>query len=493
VGPVRDVRRTPAKPVTPARRSPRLVAAVATARVAGAVCRMARRGGTSLPGLAALRVQPQAVRLLAGQLGCGSLVVAGTNGKTTTCAWIAAALEAGGRPVVRNGAGSNMMRGVATSLLRKSTLGGHLRHGRERCGLFEADEAALPAILAQVQPRFITLTNLFRDQLDRYGEIATTAARWRESLAHLPSATVLLLNADDPLVAGLADAAPGRVVFYGVQRWPEGQSGQSGQSGVGPILARSADSLYCPRCTAPLTFTSLSYAHLGQYHCTACGYERPQPDFWAEVAEADGAGCQMLVQGDGQTASCFVPLPGRYNVYNALAALATAVVAGSGLQVAATAVAAAKGAFGRAEVMTIGGRDLSLYLIKNPTGADEVFRVVRPAAGEATLLLLLSDHAADSEDVSWIWDAQLDLLLPWPGPVVCGGTRAEDMALRLKYAGLGRQPIVVPRDVPRAVRQALASATAGPVVVLATYTAMLAARSYVARAGGGRQYWQAQA
>jgi UDP-N-acetylmuramyl tripeptide synthase len=490
MGPVRDARRAPAQPVSLARRSPRLAAAVATARVAGVVCRMARRGGTSLPGLVALRVEPHAVRLLAGQLGSGSLVVAGTNGKTTTCAWIAGALEAGGRPVVRNGAGSNMMRGVATSLLRESTLGGHLRHGRGGCGLFEADEAALPAILAQVRPRFITLTNLFRDQLDRYGEIATTAARWRESLASLPSDTVLLLNADDPLVAGLADAATGRVVFYGVQRWPEGESDHSG---AGPILARSADSLYCPRCTASLTFTSLSYAHLGQYHCTACGYQRPQPDFWAEVAEADGAGCQMLVHGDGQTVSCSVPLPGRYNVYNALAALATAAVAGTGLQVAATAVAAAKGAFGRAEVMTIGGRDLSLYLIKNPTGADEVFRVVRPAAGEATLLLLLSDHAADSEDVSWIWDAQLDLLLPWPGPVICGGTRAEDMALRLKYAGLGRQPIVVPRDVPRAVRQALATAPAGPVVVLATYTAMLAARSYVARAGGGRQYWQAQA
>jgi UDP-N-acetylmuramyl tripeptide synthase len=465
-------------------RTLRLTTAVIAGRGATALSRILGRGGTSLPGLVSLRVEPRAVRLLASQLCEGSIVVAGTNGKTTTSAWLAAALKAGGKTVLHNRTGSNMMRGVATALLAESSPSGRVRHARSLTGLFEVDEAALPAVLGELQPHTVTITNLFRDQLDRYGEIATTAGRWREAVSRLPGSTTLILNADDPLVSSLADAAPGPVTFYGITSW-----GVESPNGSRPAL--SADSLFCPRCSVALSFTLISYAHLGHYRCESCGYARPTPQIGASVPVISPRGSSVEMQAFGERVGIQVALPGRYNVYNALAAVATSVVAGTSLTIAARAIGEAHGAFGRAETVMVRGQEVRLFLIKNPTGADEVFRVVAAGDRDATLVLLLSDNAADGEDVSWIWDAALELLLPWGGPVLCGGTRAEDMALRLKYGGQALPAVVVPRDIGAAVQRAIDMTLAKrPVNILATYTAMLAARSELARAGHVEQYWR---
>jgi len=450
-----------------------------------------RRGGTSLPGLVALHVEPHVVRQLASQLARGTMVIAGTNGKTTTAALTAAALRAGGQHVVHNRAGSNMMRGIATALLRQSTIMGRVLNASQLGGLFEVDEAALPAVLGEVQPKVVLLTNLFRDQLDRYAEIATTAERWREAIGHLPTGSVLVLNADDPLIASLAGSDEQPAMYYGVESW----DGSLPRDHVDPAL--SADSLFCPRCAVSLRFTLLAYAHLGHYACPACGFGRPRPDVSAIVDSAGPESSTIRLRFAGAEASCHIALPGRYNAYNAVAAVAAAVARGVPLHVAAAAVAAAPGAFGRAETVQVAGRTVRLYLIKNPTGADEVFRVAAQGQRSGELLLLLSDNAADGEDVSWIWDAQLELLLPWHGYVVCGGTRAEDMALRLKYAGHGEPVTVLPRDVAQAVRHSLAlgkdsgtGTDGGSLTILATYTAMLAARSTLARDGHLQQYWR---
>jgi lipid II isoglutaminyl synthase (glutamine-hydrolysing) len=465
---------------------PRLVLAVAVSRLAAAASSLFGRGGTSLPGLVGQRIEPRSASLLASQLGDGTVVVAGTNGKTTTTMLVASALRASGKRVLHNRAGSNMIRGIASSLLGASTLTGHMRDAVDLTGLFEVDEAALPRVLEELCPRIVTLTNLFRDQLDRYGELATTADRWRAALTRLPRSATIVLNADDPQVAALADAVASRVVFFGVEAWIGAEDAQT-------IPSRSADSLYCPRCASPLTFSLIAYSHLGHYRCADCGFHRPKPDVLVDVTQHGIESSELRVSYRGATALCRLSLPGRYNAYNAVAALATAACAGTALPLAAKAISEARSAFGRSETIAVDSHDVRLFLIKNPTGADEVFHVAAAGGKASTLVLLLSDNAADGEDVSWIWDARLELLMPWQGPVICGGTRAEDMALRLKYAGQDDSALVLSGDIGAAIERSLQRAADGsPITVIATYTAMLAARDFLARGGHARQFWQIQ-
>jgi UDP-N-acetylmuramyl tripeptide synthase len=369
--------------------------------------------------------------------------------------------------------------------VRESSVTGRLRRSQRLGGLFEVDEAALPSVMSQIRPNIVLLTNLFRDQLDRYGELATTADRWRIAIQSLPETTTLILNSDDPLIASLADAAPGPVAFYGISSWGVQESSHV------QMPAHSADSVFCPMCGEPLEFTLISYAHLGHYDCPACDFKRPEPSLSATVAATAGESSRIAISSSDAPASFELALPGRYNVYNAIAAVTAAVTAGVPTAVAARVVGEAPGAFGRAETILVDGRIVRLFLIKNPTGADEVFRVVAGGPRTGTLVVLLSDNAADGEDVSWTWDAQFDLLMPWSGVVICGGTRAEDMAVRLKYAGHTVPTEVITHDIPAAVRRAIQSAQAGQsVTILATYTAMLAARSELARGGYVEQYWQ---
>jgi len=460
---------------------PRLTAALTATHLATWVSAAGGRGGTSLPGLVGLRIDPLLVAKLASQLD-STIVVAGTNGKTTTTAWLGSALRADRRRLIHNREGSNMLRGVATTLARRATLGGSLVGRGPLAGLFEVDEAALPGILAQVRPSTLVLTNLFRDQLDRYSELALVAEHWNAPIRALPASSTLVVNADDPLVASLGEISGGKVLYFGVESWPGDPRTE---------LARSADSLYCPACGTGLEFASVAYAHLGHYHCPGCGRERPTADVSARVSSEGVHGTSLTVSLAGQSVEMRLAAPGRYNVYNAVAAIAGAVAVGVPLDRAVAAVAAAKGAFGRAETIEAAGRTVRLYLIKNPTGADEVLRVVQGGQQGRDLLTLLSDNAADGHDISWIWDAGFELLAGWEGRVTCGGARAEDMALRLKYAGIEEPVVVVPDDVGEAVRRALdGTSIGGTLVIVATYTAMLAARDALARAGHVRQYWR---
>jgi len=378
-----------------------------------------------------------------------------------------------------------MLRGIAATLALQTTIAGRLRRGRRLTGLFELDEAALPNIVAQVQPRIIVVTNLFRDQLDRYGELQAIADHWRTAIHQLPSSVLVVLNADDPLVANLATAAPGPVLFFGIDQWGTALT----DAAVRPTF--SADSVYCPRCGASLHFAQISYAHLGHYYCPACDFRRPTPDVVATAVTVGPDYSNFTVTIGATTIPCHVPLPGRYNAYNALAALSAAYVTRIPLPVAITAIGAAKGAFGRAETVQAQGRTVRLFLIKNPTGADEVLNVISTAPHDAALLVLLNDNAADGEDVSWIWDVRFDVLATWTGPLRCGGTRADDIALRLKYAGLPKAEVVQPGDLRATVLDAISATPIGHTLyIVATYTAMLAARDAMARQGYVAQYWQ---
>ncbi|MDX6726851.1 MAG: hypothetical protein QOK49_1656 [Baekduia sp.] len=453
---------------------------LAAARAAGAVSRRAGRGGTSLPGKLLLRLAPGAVGELAARLSNGNVVISATNGKTTTAAMVASILERGGHTLVHNRAGANMAGGIAGTLLEaagpRHTIAGDT-------GLFEIDEFWLDQLVAQLHPRALLLANLFRDQLDRYGELETIADRWG-LVVQRATDTTLVLNADDPLVADLGRERVGtdRVVFFGVEDPAMALSG----------LAHASDSKHCRRCGAPYHYDLVFLGHLGHYHCDSCGATRPAPQVAAERVVLDGLrGARMTLRLPSTTADVRLPLPGLYNVYNALAAAALTTALGARPEEIVAGLEAVAAAFGRAETVQVAGRDLLLLLVKNPAGANEVLRTLALEDGEHDLLAVLNDHTADGRDVSWVWDADFETLATRLRRVTCSGTRAPEMALRLKYAGVPEDRLVVEPDVAAGLDGALKAVPDDPgrLVAIPTYTAMLELRrELVARGVAGSSF-----
>jgi UDP-N-acetylmuramyl tripeptide synthase len=436
------------------------------ARLARAASRrLGRSGGTTAPGRLLLRLSPRALERMSRELDSGAVLVSATNGKTTTAGMIAAALERAGRPVVHNRAGSNMAWGVATALLDAGRASGQV-------GLFEVDEAWLAPVAAQVEPRLLLLANLFRDQLDRYGELESLADRWAELVAAADSETRFVLNADDPLVADLGRGRDG-VVYFGLEDDAHSL----------PSMQHAADSKHCRNCGAAYHYDAVYLGHLGRYRCPRCGRERPAPAVTATSVRLEGmSGSRVELRTPEGELSLRLPLPGLYNVYNAVAAAATALELGLPPATVVEALEGFGGAFGRVETIPIDGRGLSILLVKNPVGANEVLRTLTLEEGRLDIWLALNDRTADGRDVSWIWDADFELLEGRVRRATCTGTRAEEMALRLKYAGVDEE-ITVERDLGRALDGALAAAAGEPVYALPTYTALLDLRDLLAKRG----------
>jgi UDP-N-acetylmuramyl tripeptide synthase len=446
-------------------------AARSLARAVRAVSRRSgRSGGTTAPGRLLLKISPGALGRMGRELDDGSLLVSATNGKTTTSAMIAACLEQAGHPLVHNRAGSNMSWGVATALLDA---------GRERgqVGLFEVDEAWLPKVAAELHPRLLLLANLFRDQLDRYGELELLADRWAEVVSRLDGHSRFVLNADDPLVADLGRGRDG-VTYFGLED----------DSQALPSMQHAADSKHCRNCGAPYEYDAIYLGHLGRYHCPNCGRRRPDPAVAATRVTLEGmSGSQVDLRTPQGELSLRLPLPGLYNVYNALAATATALELGVPLAGVGRALEGFAGSFGRVETIPMAGRDVSILLIKNPAGANEVLRTLILEDGRLDLWLALNDRIADGRDISWIWDADFELLAGRVRRAVCTGTRAEEMALRLKYAGIDAE-IHVERDLETALDNAVGGAAGQRIFALPTYTALLELRDLLARRGLARRW-----
>ena len=420
---------------------------------------------------------PDALSRLGSRLGDGTTIVSATNGKTTTAGMIAAALHTAGRRPVHNRAGSNMTWGVTTALLEQE--------GTE--GLFEVDEAWVPGVAAELDPRLIVLANLFRDQLDRYGELERLADDWAAVVSEREGRSGLVLNADDPLVADLGRDRELRrrkgVTYFGVEDARQAL----------PELQHAHDAKHCRRCGAPYRYERAFVGHLGHYECPNCGADRPRPDMAASDIELDGMrGSDVTVRAADGEVRFRLPLPGLYNVYNALTALAAATRLGIGLTDAARALEGMQAVFGRVETIQVGGRPLSILLIKNPAGANEVLRTLSLEAGQdgggLDLWLALNDGIADGRDVSWIWDADFELLGSAARQVVCSGTRAPEMALRLKYAGWPEERIEVRAGIAESLDRALAAGE-GPLYALPTYTALLELRNLLADRGLAPEYW----
>jgi lipid II isoglutaminyl synthase (glutamine-hydrolysing) len=450
---------------------------ILAARAVGELARITGRGGgTSLPGKVLMRLEPHAISELAARMSEGCAVISATNGKTTTSAMTASVLRHAGLTLVHNRAGANMAGGIASSLLHAARADGGIDG---QFGLFELDEFWLDRVTPQLRPRAVLLGNLFRDQLDRYGELEAIADRWAGVVAMLPDAASLVLNADDPLVADLGRGRP-EVTYFGVED----------PAMAMPEMQHAADSKHCRRCGAAYAYDGIYLGHLGRYRCPSCGQQRPQPSVAAEEVHLQGTrAARFRLRTPAGTAPVVLPLPGLYNVYNALAAASLCLELGVGFDSVVAGLQDVRAAFGRAETVGIGDRELAILLIKNPAGANEIVRTLVLERGEIDVLGVLNDQVADGRDVSWIWDADFEILATRVRRVTCAGTRAAELAVRLKYAGVPSDRLhVVPR-LADAIDEALQTAADRRVYALPTYTALLELREQLAARGHVGNFW----
>lgn len=469
------------------------------ARLAGWISRRTGRGGgTTLPGVVLLKLRPKAIAELSSSLTDGSIVVSATNGKTTTTRLVAAWARATDQTIVTNAAGSNLERGVAAALLDVND-GATL-------GVFEVDEAALDLVSDQLAPRVIALMNLFRDQLDRYGELETLVDRWAELIereCRRTPAPILVLNADDPNIAELGLSAPAaatahgpRIVWFGIDDTSAAQR----------KLSHAVDATVCRRCGSPLAHDAVLLGHLGHWRCTSCDARRPRADVAVTriaLNGVDGNECTIRISSDDQGRDETIlhvrsSLPGMHNVYNLAAAAAAAVAAAQASDSPLNAaqlqqsLSSTTAAFGRGEQVAVAGTPVNLMLAKNPTGVNQNLRTILPTGTDEQLhvLVLLNDRTADGQDVSWIWDVDWEELDGRIASLTLGGDRAWDLALRFRYGGFDIDESQVHDRAGDAFDAARAAAGTERLHVLPTYTAMLDLRALLSERGYTGAYWE---
>lgn len=425
----------------------RLGFAVSVAKSVTFIVRSLRLGAASvLPGSIARRIEPRLLQLLSQQVKNGVILIAGTNGKTTTALLLCTILEHKGFRVTHNSTGANLENGLMTALLESTNLLGTLNADY---AILEVDENIVPRVLTPLQPRIILCLNLFRDQLDRYGEVDTISKRWTKVISTLPPETVVIPNADDPTLSNLGQQLPQRVLFFGLNE-PEHYL---------EAIPHAVDSIYCPKCGHSLDYKGVYLSHLGDFTCPKCGFSKSKPTL--ESSEWS----QILV--------------GLYNKYNTLAAATAAIELGVDEVTIRDTINTFQAAFGRAEDLVINGKRVRILLSKNPVGTNETIRVVTQSTDKTTLLVL-NDRTPDGTDVSWIWDVDTEKLVERGGTLVVSGDRVYDMALRLRYSQKSHQSnlnLIVEEDLRQAIATALEHTPENETLhILPTYSAMLEVR-----------------
>jgi UDP-N-acetylmuramyl tripeptide synthase len=382
---------------------------------------------------------------------------------------LAAILEQAGMNVIYNFAGSNLSRGLASTLIQNSNLTGSKINGD--IAIFEVDEATMPEVTGKLTPRIVAVNNLFRDQLDRCGELDKTANIIGNSIKNLDN-TMIILNADDPLVASLKQYNQ-NVVYYGIS------DDKISTKSTGAIDSRS-----CIYCGEELVFSSRYFGHLGVYQCPKCGESRPHPELFLSKAEQNVEGSSATYNTRGLKYVIKINMPGLYNLYNALAAATIATNLFIPAETIAGALAGVSAAFGRMERVQIGNKNILLLLVKNPTGFTQSIETLTYDKKKKNLLIALNDNFADGTDVSWIWDAEFEIIKPVASEIVTTGIRAEDLMVRLKYADFDLKKTALEKDIAKALDLALSKTNDGDTLyVLPTYTAMLELRRYLAKKG----------
>lgn len=397
--------------------------------------------GSTWSGHLALKLSPDIISKTLKDSNCKIILVAGTNGKTTTAKMLEEILRKNGEKTIHNSSGANLLNGIAASIVLATDAKGRLRADY---GIFEVDEASLPLVLRQITPDILILLNLFRDQLDRYGEVNTIVAKWKDAVSGLPAKTSVILNADDPQIAYLSEFVKGKSCFFGL----EGQKGG--------VKDQNTDSIYCPRCQGKLVFSRSTFSHLGTWHCPQCKLKRPAPE-------------PLNVK--------HFPLSGDYNRYNTLAALLTGTKLGINPEEIEKSLENFQPAFGRQEVLNFKNRKIKLFLSKNPTSFNQSLEAIMEEKPK-TLLFVLNDKIPDGRDISWIWDTDLEKYSFHDIKIFTAGDRTYDMAVRLKYAA--SLPEASFEDLTMALNEAVSALAENETLyVLPNYSAMLNLRNII--------------
>ncbi len=458
--------------------SPRASLAIAVGKSAAIATRLiGRGGGTAITGMVARKVDPRILDKLVRVPGVPVVAITGSNGKTTTARFAAALLRGEGIEVFHNSAGANLIQGVTSLAVSSANLRGRIPEG---VLVAEVDEGALPRVAPETLPRALLVTDLFRDQLDRFGEIYAVADAIESVAVSLPADCALIVNADDPMVATMAEKRQGRRVTFGLAIRKSTDQ-----------ITRAADTIRCPRCQADLKYRYVYLSHMGDYHCPKCSFTRPKLDVAVtslEVVGLDKTVCE--IQTPQGKLILEIPQSGVHIAYDAAGAVAILVGLGVSLEAAPESLAAVGPAFGRLEKIDAGGKTVILAFAKNPTSYNTTLRALATEEEPKQLLIAASNTLVDGEDFGWLWDVDFESMAPKVDRVVVSGTRADELANRLHYAGVATNKLTVIEDRPAALTEAMALLPPGSrLVVLSGYTPLIEIRNEMRRRGWTGRYW----
>lgn len=454
----------------------RFIFALLVGKIALLILKLKGSGATAAPGLYALKIDPNFVSKISKSNKLQSIVISGTNGKTTTSRLTYDILGTKYK-ILHNRQGSNLLRGIASTLISQSTIFGRVN---ANLAIWEADEAALLPISEQIEIKALLLLNLFRDQLDRYGEIDTTRKKWEKVAASLPISSTLIVNSDDPSTNYVSTFTKAHKLFFGVETEKINL----------PLVENVADVKYCPNCSSKLTYKYLLSAHLGAYECSKCNFKRTSPQVKAtNLNFGKNYSSKFDLNLKSKILNLKSTLPGLYNIYNLLAATSVSSTFDIDPGQIQQKIEKFTAVFGRFQKFDLGGKKIVIFLIKNPAGANEVIRTIC-TNNNLNVLAILNDNIADGRDVSWIWDTNWEVMTKKTKNLFTSGTRAADLALRLKYAGFQMEEDNINQNIGKSIKNALSKIKPGEtLIVLPTYTSLLELQKQIAT---GAQKWQNQ-
>lgn len=446
----------------------RTLLSILTAKAVLSLSKFLFKGGSSFPGKVALAMDPSILWHVAK--GIPVILITGTNGKTTTASLLAQVLEKEGYRIIHNATGANMYPGITASFIDAFRF---REKKRADYAVIEVDEANVKFITKVLEPKAMAITNLFRDQLDRYGEVYTTLHKILEGV-DLTKETLLVLNGDESLLGALSQENPKR--YFGFSVFEEG----------GKELDQNADAKFCKVCQGPYAYDFVTYNHLGKFYCPNCGYKRPSLDVSVDaLLETTPSSSTFVLDNERVT----LPQGGLYNIYNALCAYTLARELGIDKKRILSSFSVQESAFGRQEVLQMDQKEVHIFLVKNPAGYNQALDTVLLTKEAVTYAFLLNDQYADGRDVSWIFDVQFENLQgAVSGPLFIGGDRRYDMAVRLQTAGLDPEQFHV-LDTYEAFTKALQKMATEKIYIFATYTAMLGYRKHLHKLGYIKKLW----